>query len=278
LKAIILNAGQGKRLLPLTQNVPKCLLRLGGCTVLEWQLRMLAVAGVDRVVVVAGFGAVAVERQLAAITIPGLHVRTLFNPLHDRADNILSCLVAVPEMDQDFLLLNGDTLADPVVITRMLDSPATPVAMAIAQKNAYDTDDMKVCCDGATVRRVGKDLAADDTHGEAIGFSLYRGRGPELFAAALSQVLSNPESTARWYLSAVDVLAGAGHVDLVAVGDARYAEIDYAHDLPRARALVARLAPRLTPVTALRWTGTGSTHASYGVRTLRAAPRSGSAP
>lgn len=255
LKGIILSAGQGRRLLPLTQDVPKCLLRIGGLTVLEWQLRMLAVTGVDRVVVVVGFGAEAVDRQLAEITPPGLTVRTLFNPLYDRADNLVSCAAAIPEMQEDFLLLNGDTLADPAVVTRLLTSPETPVAMAVARKDAYDADDMKVSCEGTRVRRVGKDLAADETNGEAIGFSLYRGRGPGLFADALTEVLREPDGTRRWYLSAVNLLAGRGHVHGVAVGGVRWAEIDYPHDLLQAHALVAYLAERPAFVVSMPWTG-----------------------
>jgi len=255
LKGIILSAGQGRRLLPLTQNLPKCLLRVGERTVLEWQLHMLAAAGVDHAVVVTGFGAAAVDRELPAITPPGMHARTLFNELHDRADNIVSCAVAAPEMAEDFLLLNGDTLADPVVIERLLASPETPVAMAVARKDAYDADDMRVRCEGTRVRRVGKDLGPAETDGEAIGFSLYRGPGPRLFTEALAEVLRDPEAPHRWYLSAVNLLAGRGHVHLVGVGGAPWAEIDYPHDLPRAQGVAAHLAVRAALGAAARWAG-----------------------
>jgi choline kinase len=247
LKGIILSAGQGRRLLPLTTDLPKCLLRIGGHTVLAWQLRMLAAAGIHHVVVVVGFGAVEVERHLADIAPPKMKVRTIFNELYDRADNIVSCAVASPEMGGDFLLLNGDTLAESAVLVRMLASPKAPVVMAVARKDEYDADDMKVSCLGGRVIRVGKDLAAAETHGEAIGFSLYRGRGPALFAQAIEEILDKPEGSQRWYLSAVNLLAGRGQVHSVGVHDARWAEIDYLHDLPRAHALVSSLAeqPRL---------------------------------
>lgn len=256
MKGIILSAGQGRRLLPLTQDLPKCLLRIGGCTVLEWQLRMLAAAGIDQAVVVVGFGAAAIESQLSEITPPGMRVRTLFNELYDRSDNLVSCAVASPEMNEDFLLLNGDTLADPAVLDRLLASPTTPVAMAVARKDAYDADDMKVRCAGARVTRVGKDLEAGDTHGEAIGFSLYRGSGPALFTEALTDVLREPEGSRRWYLSAVNLLAARGLVHRVAIDGARWAEIDYPHDLPRAQAVVAYLAERPALVGAMPWAST----------------------
>jgi choline kinase len=253
LKGIILSAGQGRRLLPLTESLPKCLLRIGGRTVLEWQLRMLATAGVEQAVVVVGFGADAIERQLADITPPGMRVRTLFNELYDRSDNLVSCAVASPEMNEDFLLLNGDTLADPAVIARLLASPSVPVAMAVARKDIYDADDMKVRCAGARVTRVGKDLDALETHGEAIGFSLYRGDGPALFTEALTDILKEPEGSRRWYLSAVNLLAGSGLVHRVAITGLRWAEIDYPDDLPRAQAVVAYLAERPALVAAMPW-------------------------
>jgi choline kinase len=253
LKGIILSAGQGRRLLPLTKNLPKCLIRVGGRTVLEWQLRMLAATGIHHVVVVTGFGAAEVERRLPKITPPGVQVRTLFNELYDRADNLVSCAIASSEMGEDFLLLNGDTLAETSVVERLLSSPETPIAMAIAEKDAYDADDMKVSRIGSRVTRVGKDLTADVSHGEAIGFSLYRGRGPELFTQAIDEILREPEGSRRWYLSAVSLLAGRGHVQGVGIGDARFAEIDYLQDLPRAGALVSALGETAPSVAAGPW-------------------------
>jgi choline kinase len=253
LKGIILSAGQGRRLLPLTTDLPKCLLRIGGRTVLEWQLRMLAETGIHHVVVVTGFGAAAVEEKLATITPKGMQVRTLYNELYDRADNLVSCAVASPEMAEDFLLVNGDTLADATVVNRLLASPETPVAMAIARKDAYDADDMKVSVSGGRVTRVGKDLTAGESHGEAIGFSIYRGRGPELFTQALDEILREPEGSRRWYLSAVNLLAGRGQVHRVGVEGARWQEIDYHEDLAKARAMVASLKEQPTRSVGRSW-------------------------
>lgn len=238
MKGIIISAGQGRRLLPLTADLPKCLLSVGGRTVIEWQLRTLAAAGVDRVVVVVGFGADAVERHLADVRPPGMSLRTLFNELYDRTDNIVSCAAASAEMQEDFLLLNGDTLVEPEIVTRLSTSRKAPVAMAVAHKDEYDADDMKVGCAGTRVTRVGKDLPAGEIDGEAIGISLFRGRGPGIFVEAVEDVLREPEGSRRWYLSAVNRLAGRGLVRAVAVNSSRWAEIDYVHDLPRAAALV----------------------------------------
>ena len=67
MKAIILSAGQGRRLLPLTENRPKCLIPLATRSLLEWQLRNLAQAGVREAVVVTGFGADQIEGARRAV-------------------------------------------------------------------------------------------------------------------------------------------------------------------------------------------------------------------
>jgi choline kinase len=238
-KAIILSAGQGKRLLPATADLPKCLLRVGHRSILEWQLRALIEAGVRRGLIVTGFGADKVAQHLREVCPRGMRVRTLFNPLYDRADNLVTCAEARPEMHEDFLLLNGDTLIQPAVVERLLTSRPVAVAMAVGHKAGYDADDMKVKCTAGRVVRVGKDLQAGDIDGEAIGVSLFRGDGPRLFRDAIEEMLGDADSARRWYLSAVNLLAGRGEVCAVSVDGLGWAEIDYPQDLPRAAALVS---------------------------------------
>jgi len=239
-KAIILSAGQGKRLLPATADVPKCLLHVGHRTMLEWQLRALAAAGVRRGLIVTGFGADKVAQHLRDVCPQGMRVRTLFNPLYAHADNLVSCAEARPEMHEDFLLLNGDTLIEPAVIERLLASRPAPVTMAVAHKTVYDADDMKVKCTAGRVVRVGKDLELGDIDGEAIGVSLFRGDGPRLFRDAIEEMLGEADSVRRWYLSAVNLLAARGQVRAVSVDGIGWVEIDYPRDLQHAATLVCK--------------------------------------
>ena len=89
MRAIVLSAGQGKRLLPLTMTEPKCLLPVDGdrC-VLEVQLRAIARCGIERASILVGFGADRVEHFLATHRIPGLTVDTIYNPFYAMTDNM----------------------------------------------------------------------------------------------------------------------------------------------------------------------------------------------
>lgn len=81
MKAIVLSAGQGKRLLPLTTDKPKCLLAVDDeRTALDVQLGALARCGVERAVVVAGFGAHHVERHVESVPCPGSRSRSSTTP------------------------------------------------------------------------------------------------------------------------------------------------------------------------------------------------------
>ena len=64
MKALILGAGQGSRLLPLTETDPKALLNIGGKSVVEWQIDGLLACGVTEICFLAGFNLAAVEPEL----------------------------------------------------------------------------------------------------------------------------------------------------------------------------------------------------------------------
>src|SRR3546814_13659133 len=78
--AILLSAGQGSRLLPLTAERPKCLIDFSGRSLLAWQIEMLARGGVKRIDVVTGFMTDMVEEHLSAIRDPRVEIAVRFNP------------------------------------------------------------------------------------------------------------------------------------------------------------------------------------------------------
>ncbi|MBD0273316.1 MAG: phosphocholine cytidylyltransferase family protein [Acetobacteraceae bacterium] len=240
MRAVILCAGQGRRLLPLTEFSPKCLLRVAGRPVLEWQLRALAENGVSDVTVVTGFGADAVEQALRRMGPVGKGVRTLFNPFFAVADNIGSCFVARDLLrDTDAAaLLYGDTLFEPAVFRRALRAPDAPITVTIDRKPAYDADDMKVSLDGTRLRAIGKTLRPGETDGESIGLLLFRGRGGATFAEGVEAVLRRPDGLRRWYLSVIDALAPSGCVRVASVEGLAWGEIDYPADIARAEDVV----------------------------------------
>jgi choline kinase len=235
-RAIILAAGQGRRLLPLTAERPKCLLQVAGRSVLEWQVDALLGARVAEVTVVTGFRAEAVDAVIAR-RYGGDKVHALFNPFFEVADNLASCWLARHLMAGDFLLLNGDTLFEPAVLDRVLASPPAPITLTVDRKPAYDDDDMKVQLQGSKVRHVSKTLPHDRVQAESIGLLFFREDGPALFRGAVESAMLHPTSLRLWYLSIIDALAVRGCVQSCAIAGLRWTEIDFPEDLARAASL-----------------------------------------
>lgn len=231
-KAIILSAGQGRRLSPLTDDRPKCLIDLAGRSVLHWQLLHLAQAGIKEVVVVTGFGAEQVDAEIARVAPAGLTVRTLFNPFYGLTDNLATVWLARGEMTGPFLLLNGDTLFEPAIARRLLAAPDAEITVTVDRKATYDSDDMKVFTDGSRLLAIGKTITHYDA--ESIGFLKFSVAGAARFVGMVEAALRTPEGLKRWYLSAINELAQSGEdVQVASIEGLEWAEMDFPEDVVR---------------------------------------------
>ena len=239
--AILLSAGQGSRMLPLTAERPKCLIDFSGKSLIAWQIEMLARGGVKRIDVVTGFKTDMVDAHLAAIDDPRVTITTQFNPFYQVADNLGSCWIARQAMEGDFLILNGDTLVSEEIVHKVQNGNGWPIAVTVDVKDAYDSDDMKVnrSPDGR-LNRIGKTLTAAESNAESIGFLAFRGEGAALFREAVRQAMRTPEGVQHWYLKVIDGLAPTGKVGTLSIAGLGWGEVDFLNDIEAATRLTER--------------------------------------
>jgi len=237
LKAIILSAGQGRRLMPLTSNMPKCCLPLHGISILEWQLSQIERCDVDEVVVVTGFANERVDAVVEKVS--GVNVRTLHNPMFAHTDNLGTCWEARFEMDGPFVLMNGDTLFEAAVLQRLLtNDKGFPITLTSDSKSHYDLDDMKIIADGDRLLKVSKQLDISLVHGESIGLMVFNQDGANAFTAKLEEMMDKSDALKLWYLSAIDQLASSGIVGICQIQGLSWCEVDDAADFKAAADVV----------------------------------------
>lgn len=243
MKAIIVSAGQGHRLLPLTEDRPKCLLPVrGDLSMLEVQLHALAKCGVSDVSIMIGFRADQVEQRLAERPIPGLRVRTCYNPFYAMSDNLATVWLARPEMTEDFILLNGDTLFEVDLLERVLCGPEVPITVTINEKAAYDEDDMKVRIDSdRRLTEIGKTLDVNNVDAESIGMLVFRGTGVEILKDALDRAIRTSEGLKNWYLKVIGNIAQEHPVETASITGHWWGEVDCAEDLEFVRKSLEKL-------------------------------------
>mgnify|MGYP005856372205 CR=1 FL=1 len=247
MKAIILSAGQGKRLSPYTENTPKCLLNLGGgISLLGWQLAQLLETGIDDILVITGFEAKKVEREIADFTAArhqstdhSFTIRCIHNPDYDMSDNLRSVWYARHEMTEDFILLNGDTLFRAPVARSLMTQPEQAITLTTSRKDRYDTDDMKVILQENLLRRIGKTLDVGAVDAESIGMIRFMKSGVSLFRNTVESIIDSGEGDRLWYLSVIDRLADEQAIHIADVPPQDWCEVDFPVDLQKARTAIS---------------------------------------
>ena len=128
-RAILLAAGKGTRLQPLTADLPKCLVEVDGKPLLMRALEALSSQGVEEAVIVVGYGGDTI-RERVGTSCAGLTIRYVEAPDFATTNNIRSLWDARQYLDQDILLLEADVAFDPGVLAALLEIPGNSAAVA----------------------------------------------------------------------------------------------------------------------------------------------------
>jgi choline kinase len=226
-KAIILAAGVGSRLRPLTDGRPKCLLEVGGRPLIDHQMAALQRYGITDVVVVVGYCGDQIRRQL------GDRIRTVHNDQYEHTNSLYSLWLAREELRCGALILNSDVLALPLLFDRLLQSPA-PDAILVERGEAFEPEDMKVMLKGSHVVDFGKDLPIERAHAHNVGVAKFSGTGASRLAECLEQLVAAGHEN-DWVPVAFREFARHWPLTAVATDGLPWIEIDYVEDLTRAR-------------------------------------------
>jgi choline kinase len=227
-QAIVLSAGQGSRLLPVTATRPKCLIEVGGRTLLQRQLDALAAAGLKRALVVTGYRHEQVEDALRGPQ--PLAVEARFNPFWAVASSIGSVWMARDRLQAPFCLVNGDTLFDPQILAVALASPGAGLGLVVEAIDAPGYDDMLVRVEGGAVRAVTKDLAESEATHRSLGLIL-AGTGHAAYAAALDAVIAERNGAGAFHHEIVNRLAQERTVAAIERAEGFWQEVDRPEDI-----------------------------------------------
>ena len=244
MRALILAAGVGHRLAPLTDRQPKCLLPVGGRSLLERMLDSLAALPVSEAVIVVGHCQDQI-RQVVGDRCGRLPVRYVENPEYTR-DSIRSLWVCRNELDEDTIVMDADVLFPTIALRRLLE--CREASAFLIDRGFTDTgEEQKVYARVGRVLAIGKKVIEPpphDTLGEAVGFfKCAAAHGPPL-RECMAEVLRD-RSRYHEYEDAIDLLLRRVHVGWVDVEGLPWTEIDFAEDLRLAEAEVLPLIQRL---------------------------------
>lgn len=236
MRAIILAAGRGSRLAPLTDDRPKPLVEVLGRSLLLRTLDRLREVGIDDsdVILVTGYRADMID---AVVEREGLRCRQVFNPRWHDWNNFYSLLVAREALGgAAFLQFDGDVVFDAQVLPRMLAGPSTSLAVELQANMGPEPMKVVVGADGY-LRELSKTLDPARAIGEYIGITRIDAAVSELLFADLERFPA--EGIPHEYYDHSYhrlALSGQARFGIVDVTDCEALEVDDVADLERAEA------------------------------------------
>ena len=246
LQAVLLAAGRGGRLLSQagtdSEALPKCLLEVGGRTLLDRHVAALVASGVPRLHIVQGYKADLVAAELDAATArhPGLEARVIENPRFELG-SIVSLAAARPLLrGSSCLLMDADVVYPTALLARLVES-ASPFCFLLDEDSRGDAEEMRLGADAeGFVRAIERGLSAGHaTMGEGVGFlKLDRAAGTALAAACEARIAAGGASDD--YEQAIGDVLRSLPARWEPVAPHAWTEIGFAEDLDRARAMVLR--------------------------------------
>ena len=239
---LVLAAGPGRRLHPLTAALPKTLLPLAnGRTILDLALANLRRVGVEKVVVVTGFAAERVEERIPDLERRnGVQLELVFNERAEEWNNAYSLWLAREAFRGGALLVNGDTVHPVAVEQSLLAARGPDVLLAVDEGKPLGREEMKVLLarDGS-LRRISKKVDPADAAGEYVGVALIEPSAAGPLAEALETTWRRDPSL--YYEDGFQELAErGGSVRVAPVGAVDWVEVDDRADLARAREIECR--------------------------------------
>ncbi len=235
LAAVVLVAGTGTRLRPLTDDRPKCLVEVGGRAILDRLLERLAAGGIRDAVLATGHCASSLSAHFARHPAP-LAVSFVDNPRFATTNNAYSLFTTRSVVSgRGFLLCDGDVLLAPGVVERLVQHPSAN-ALLVEPRDDMGEEEMKAQVTAGRAVGLAKTLDASAAFGESIGIQkIGRASSAALFATLEAMMGAGGEG--QYYEAAFQrMIDGGTEFSAVSVAGEEWIEIDDVADLARAEA------------------------------------------
>ncbi|MGB8952430.1 MAG: phosphocholine cytidylyltransferase family protein [Candidatus Aminicenantales bacterium] len=246
MKGVLLAAGISSRLRPLTGTIPKCLLEIGGASILERTLGNLLVWGIEDIFIVTGY----LEHRLRNFIsrkFPRRNIHFIHNRDYASTNNIYSFWLAKENiLRESILLLDSDIIFDGRIIGALLQSGHAN-CLAVKRKTALSAEEIKVAVDGSCrILDISKEVPPAIAWGESIGIEKFApSLLTELFSVMDRKILGE-KKVHEFYEAAFQEVISRGHdIFAVDVGDYRAIEIDTVEDIDTAEREVIPYLPPL---------------------------------
>ncbi|HUS10251.1 MAG TPA: phosphocholine cytidylyltransferase family protein [Pyrinomonadaceae bacterium] len=242
MKAVILAAGKGVRINGATGGSPKCLLTVGGVTLIERQIKMLRLCGISDIIAVVGCGADLVQRAC------GTDCDYVINERFETTNSLYSLWLCRERLRDGFVVLNGDVLFDERLLNLLLTSPHDDSLLfepSINPLARLGDEEMKVKVRGGMVVEIAKSIDPNAADGENVGIAKFGREGADLLIECMDLLISSGRHNS-WVPQAFQEFALRRPLIAIPTRCLPWIEIDFVEDYQKAS---TEILPMLQPLS-----------------------------
>lgn len=243
MRCVLLAAGIGKRLRPLSRTIPKCLIPVGKKPLLEWTIGNLHAAGLREIALVTGYKARRL-RQFVDRRFPRHRITFLHNPRYERTNNAYSLSLCKDFVNGDeFLLLDSDIVFGRDLLRFLLSLKRKPNRLAIRVQGPHDLEEIRVQINRWDhILAINKEVPLRETYGESVGIGIFSPPAAERLFEILQERIKKGPGRREFYEVSFQKLIDEEY-RIWAVDTSRFpsAEIDTPADLRHAEETILPL-------------------------------------
>lgn len=154
--AVILAAGRGSRLRPITDSLPKCLVKVNGIPILQYQLDAFQSAGIRKIIIVTGYLSKQVDTYVSELPQNSFDIIIVENKDYTHTNNMYSFWLTKEWVDDDILLSNGDVIFDPLIVKNL--AAAEQPNLVASDINTFLEENMKIAVRNGIIFDINKSI------------------------------------------------------------------------------------------------------------------------
>ena len=200
MKAIILAAGMGTRISRFIEEKPKCMVDIGGITLLQYTIDMLRRKEIKDITVCVGYKAEYIKSAVGEAS-----VRFIYNPFYDVTNGIASMWFARELLVKETtIIMSGDLYVEPAILDELLAEQKSPVLL-VDSTRTIDAD-YRFHFENGILMRHGKDLSIADTTGENLGIAKLSADFVPLYCEHMIEMINHQKHSVWWESVMYDML------------------------------------------------------------------------
>ena len=238
MKLVILSAGKGIRLRPLTNKIPKCLIKVSNKAILKHQLDLfIKYNQIEEILIIVGYKAELIRDYIKSHYNSNPKIKLLVNKNYNTTNNMYSLYLAKDYINKSFLLMNGDVILEKEIINSFIEFPfKDAIAVDIG---TYNKESMKVIQKDKYLVDISKKINKKDALGCSIDFYKFSEKGKNLLFDKIKQFIKIKNEKNLWTEVAIQSLFRNNELKMKAydIKDKTWIEIDNLKDLRTANKL-----------------------------------------